>query len=106
MDPENMTREELIMQLKEMNDYMDNVIVLWGDKRGLRETLEEVARNESGDYTAEEARNADVILSNPGAFDSLIELVRDSFDRGGINYVVSEKVSDLMQEVAARYGNP
>ncbi len=41
-------------------------------------------------------------FENDGAFDEFIELVRESFERGGINYVLSEKVSAIMQEVAER----
>jgi hypothetical protein len=103
MDFDGMSREELIQHLQEMNDYMDNVIVFWGGKREFRETFEQVARNHDGEYTEEEARNATLILESEGAFDEFVELVRDSFERGGISYVLSEKISAIMEEVAARY---
>jgi hypothetical protein len=102
MGLENMTREELVERIKELTDYMDNVVVFWGGKRELRATLEEVARNESGEYSQEEARNAAIIVGTRGAFEAFIELVRDSFDRRGINYIISEKLSALMEEAAAR----
>lgn len=103
MDIAKMTREELIDHIREMNDYIDNVVVLWGGKREFRETFEAVARNESGEYTKEEADNARIIVETEGAFDEFIEMVRDSFERGGINYVLSEKISALMEEVASRH---
>ena len=103
MDIAKMTREELIDHIREMNDYIDNVVVLWGGKRQFRETFEAVARNESGEYTKEESANAKIIIETEGAFDEFIEMVRDSFERGGINYVLSEKISALMEEVASRY---
>jgi hypothetical protein len=102
MNFEEMNREQLVEQLKELNQYMDNIIVFWGGKREFRETFQQVADNAEDEYTTEEARNAKVILESEGAFDEFIELVRDSFDRGGINYVLSEKVSAIMQEVAER----
>ena len=103
MDFDGMSREELVQHIQEMNDYMDNVIVFWGGKREFRETFEQVARNHEGEYTEEEARNASLILESEGAFDEFVELVRDSFERGGISYVLSEKISAIMEEVATRY---
>ena len=103
MDFDGMSREELVQHIQEMNDYMDNVIVFWGGKREFRETFEQVARNHEGEYTEEEARNASLILESDGAFDEFVELVRDSFERGGISYVLSEKISAIMEEVATRY---
>jgi hypothetical protein len=102
MNFDDMSREQLVEQLKELNEHMDNIIVFWGGKREFRETFRQVAGNEEGEYTTEEARNARVILESEGAFDEFIEMVRDSFERGGINYVLSEKVSAIMQEVAER----
>ncbi len=103
MDFDGMSREELVQHIQEMNNYMDNVIVFWGGKREFRETFEQVARNHEGEYTQEEARNASLILESDGAFDKFVELVRDSFERGGISYVLSEKISAIMEEVATRY---
>ncbi len=103
MDPEQMSKEELVNQIKEMKSYMDNVVVFWGGKKELWDTFHQVAENASGDYTEKEAENASVIINTPGAFDEFIELVRDSFDRGGISYVLSEKISALMEEAASRY---
>jgi hypothetical protein len=103
MDFDGMSREELVQHIQQMNDYMDNVIVFWGGKREFRETFEQVARNHEGEYTQEEARNASLILESDGAFDKFVELVRDSFERGGISYVLSEKISAIMEEVATRY---
>ena len=103
MDFDGMSREELVQHIQHMNDYMDNVIVFWGGKREFRETFEQVARNHEGEYTEEEARNASLILESDGAFDKFVELVRDSFERGGISYVLSEKISAIMEEVATRY---
>ena len=102
MDFDGMSREELIQHIKELNDYMDNVIVFWGGKREFRETFEQVARNNDGEYTEEEARNASTILEDGRAFDKFVELVRDSFERGGISYVLSEKISAIMEEVASK----
>ena len=85
-----------------MESDLANVIVFWGDKRAYKETFEEVAKNEFGEYTEEEAQNAQTLLRNEGAFDLFITLVRDSFDRGGISYAISEKISALMQEAAER----
>jgi len=104
MDMENKSREELIAQIKELNAYMDNVVVFWGGKRELRDTLAEVAANRDGEYTAQEAKNAAVILNTQGAFDEFVQLLRDSFERGGINYMLSEKISALLEEVASRQG--
>ncbi len=103
MDYQSMTKEELIKQLNDLDEYMDNVVVFWGDKREFREMFKSVAANDDGGYTAEEERNAEIILNSQGAFNTFIEMVRDSFDRGGINYVLSEKISALMQEVADKY---
>ncbi len=103
MDLEAMSREELINHIKEMNRQLANVIVLWGGIEEMRQTLRETAENKSGEYTAEEAKNAAIILEKDGAFEQFIQLIRDSFDRGGINYVLSEKISALMQEAASRY---
>jgi hypothetical protein len=103
MDFDGLSREELVQHIQQMNDYMDNVIVFWGGKREFRETFEQVARNHEGEYTQEEARNASLILESDGAFDKFVELVRDSFERGGISYVLSEKISAIMEEVATRY---
>ncbi len=103
MDLENMTREELIQHINELNDYMDNVIVFWGSKKDLWDTFRQVAENKDGEFTEAEARNAATIIGVEGAFDSFIELVRDSFDRGGINYVISEKISAIMEEVSRNY---
>jgi hypothetical protein len=102
MDYARMSKEELIKQLEELNEYMDNVVVFWGDKRGFMETFKQVAANEGDVYTTEESEHARIILENEGAFDEFIELVRDSFERGGINYVISEKISSIMQEVAEK----
>jgi hypothetical protein len=103
MNPDDMTREELIQRVREMTEFFDNVVVFWGDKRRLLATFREVADNGQGEYTAEEAANARIILETPGAFDDFIELTRDSFERGGISYVLSEKISALMEEVASRH---
>ena len=103
MDLESMGKEELIEYINKMKQDLENVIVFWGDKRAYLETFQEVARNEDGEYTDEEAGNARVILDAEGAFDDFIQLVRDSFERGGINYAISEKISALMQETASRY---
>jgi hypothetical protein len=103
MDLDKMNREELIQHINELNHYMDNVIVLWGNKRELKETFRQVAKNEDGEFTDEEALNAATIIETDGAFDDFIELVRDSFDRGGINYVISEKISAIMEEVSRKY---
>ncbi len=104
MDLENMSREELIARIREMNAYIDNVVVFWGGKRELRDTLAEVAANKDEEYTELETKNAAVILSTEGAFDEFVQLLRDSFERGGINYMLSEKISALMEEVSSRHG--
>jgi hypothetical protein len=106
MDLDGMSREELVQHIKELNEYMDNVIVFWGGKEEFRETFEQVSKNSDGEYTHEEARNASVLLESDGAFDEFINLVRDSFERGGISYVLSEKISAIMEEVASRYRKP
>lgn len=104
MNLENMNREELISHIREMNDYMENVVVFWGGKREFQETFRDVASNKEGEYSEQEAKNAALILEAQGAFDEFIKLLRDSFERGGINYMLSEKISALMEEVATRYG--
>lgn len=104
MDLESMGKEELIEYIKKMKQDLENVIVFWGDKRDYRETFREVARNEEGEYTQEESRNAEIILGSEAAFEDFIQLVRGSFERGGINYAISEKISALMQEAASRHG--
>lgn len=103
MDFDAMSREQLIEELKELTRYMDNVVVFWGGKQEFKDTLSAVAANESQEFTKEESENASLIMDSDGAFDTFIELVRDSFDRGGINYMLSEKISALMEEVADRY---
>lgn len=103
MDYESMSREELIRHIREMNAYMENVVVFWGGRKELRAALEEVSANTDQAYTDQEARNAAVILSTDGAFDEFIRLLRDSFDRGGISYMLSEKISALMEEITTRY---
>ncbi len=100
---EDMSKQELIDRIREMNEYMENVVVFWGGRKEFQETFNDVARNESGEYTAEEALDASVLLENQAAFEEFIRLVRDSFERGGINYVLSEKITALMQEAASRY---
>jgi hypothetical protein len=106
MDLDKMSREQLLAHLKELNKYLDNIVVLWGDKKELLETFKHVASNEDDEFTAEEVRDAQTILQQEGAFDEFIELVRDSFDRGGIYHLLSEKVSAIMQEVADRHRKP
>jgi hypothetical protein len=103
MDLETLSREELVQRVQALEAYLDSVIVFWGDRNQFRETLVHVSRNEDGEYTAEEAGNAKTILEAEGAFDQLIEMLRDSFDRGGINWAISEKMSAIMTEVAERY---
>ncbi len=102
MDFGEMNRDELIKYIEEMNEYLDNVIVFWGDKRELEKTIRKVAENTENEFTATEAANASTILTSPGAFDEFIQFLRDSFDRGGINYLISEKISAIMQEVAQK----
>ena len=103
MDFSEMSREDLIKYINDMNEYMDNVIVLWGDKRELQATFRKVAENVDNEYTEKEAENASTILNSPGAFEEFIEFLKDSFDRGGINYLISEKISAIMEEVACKY---
>jgi hypothetical protein len=100
MDYESMSCEELIKEIKNINEYMDNIIVFWGDKKGFRLMFEDVASNKTGEYTQEEAQNAKFILDTEGAFDQFIELLRDSFERGGIYHAISEKMSYIMEQVA------
>ena len=102
MDLDEVSREDLVRRIKELQDHMDNVIVFWGGKREIRSTLAQVAENEDGEYTQEEARNAEILVRSDEAFDEFIEMIRNSFERGGINYLISEKISDLMEEVASR----
>ncbi len=103
MDFETATREELIAEIKEMLEYMDNVVVFWAGKKEYKDTFAQVAENANNEYTAEEARNAKTILENDGAFETFLELVRESFEHGGINYMLSEKISSIIEEVARRY---
>jgi hypothetical protein len=102
MDYENMNRQELVNRLRELDDYMDNVVVFWGGKHEMRDTLALVAENKDKEYTEEEATNAALILHTQGSFEEFIDIIRDSFERGGISYMLSEKMSSLMQEVADR----
>jgi hypothetical protein len=104
MDLQNMTKEELIHHILEMNEYMDNVIVFWGDKKELRETLQHVAQNPDQEFTPEEARDAAAMVRHEAAFEELVEMLRDSFERGGINFAISEKMSAIMQTLADKYG--
>jgi len=103
MELNEISREELVQRIKEMQDYMDNVIVFWGGRREIRDTLAQVAENKDGEYTQEEVRNAGILIRSDEAFDEFIETVRNSFERGGINYVVSEKISAIMEEVASKH---
>jgi hypothetical protein len=103
MDFDSMSRQDLIKHINDVNDYMDNVIVFWGDKRELQVTFRKVAENRDGEFTEEESANASTILSAQGAFEEFIQFLRDSFERGGINYSISEKISAIMQEVADKY---
>lgn len=103
MDFDSMTREQLLEHIKELNQYIDNVVIFWGGKREFKETFRQVAQNSDGEYTEEEARNASILLEADGAFDRFIEMLRDSFERGGINYVLSEKISAIMDEVASKF---
>jgi hypothetical protein len=103
MDFSEMSRDDLIKCINDMNDYMDNVIVFWGDKRELQTTFRKVAENSDNEFTQKEADNASTILNSPGAFEEFIEFVRDSFDHGGINYLISEKISAIMEEIANKY---
>jgi predicted RNA-binding protein with EMAP domain len=103
MDYDTMTREQLIAALRQLNSDMENVIVVWGDQREYRAMFQDVAENANDDYTQEETKSAKLILETPGAFERFIELIRESFDRGGINYAISENISFIMQEVAQQY---
>lgn len=103
MNFDSMSRQDLIKHISDMNDYMDNVIVFWGDKRELEATIRRVAENRDEEFTEEESANASTILNSKGAFEEFIQFLRDSFDRGGINYAISEKISAIMQEVADKY---
>jgi hypothetical protein len=103
MQLSEMSREELIAHIREMNEYLDNVIVLWGGKKQLRETLGLVAENAEGEFDAEETRHAATILKNEGAFEEFVEMLRESFERGGINFAISEKMSAIMQTVAEKH---
>jgi predicted ATP-grasp superfamily ATP-dependent carboligase len=102
MDLDELSREKLIQRIEELQNHVDNVIVLWGGKRELRSTLAQVAENKDGEYTQEEARNAEILVRSDEVFNEFIEMIRNSFERGGINYLISEKISDLMEEVASR----
>jgi hypothetical protein len=104
MDLESMSREDLIQHIKETADSLDNVIIFWGGKKEFKETFRLVAENKDHEYTEAEARSAATILKSESAFDEFIEMVRDSFERGGINYVISEKISAIMEELAQRHG--
>jgi hypothetical protein len=103
MQLDEMTREQLIEHIREMDAYLDNVIVLWGGKQQLRETLELVAKNADGEFNDDEAGHAATILKTAGAFEQLIEMLRESFDRGGINFAISEKMSAIMQTVSEKH---
>jgi len=103
MNLESMSREQLIEQIKEMNEYMDNVVVFWGGKKQFKDTFQDVAGNEAGEYSDEESANAKILSESEAAFNEFINLARESFERGGINYLLSEKVSDLMEEAASRH---
>ncbi len=100
MNYEEMTKEELAKELRALNDYMENIVVFWGDKKGFRAMFEEVARNGNSDYTPQEAVNAKYILETEGAFERFIELLQDSFEKGGIYHAISEKMSYIMEQVA------
>jgi hypothetical protein len=102
-DLDEISREELVQRIKELKEYMDNVVVFWGGKREIRETLAQVAENKDGEYTAEEARSAGILMQSESAFNEFLETIRDSFERGGINYVISEKISAIMEEVASKH---
>jgi hypothetical protein len=104
MNLNEMSREELIRYIQDMNEYMDNVIVFWGGKREFKETFREVAENKDSEYTKEEVKNAGVLVNSEEAFNEFVQMVRDSFERGGISYVLSEKISALMEEVATKRG--
>lgn len=103
MDYEKMSREELLSHIRSLNDDLSDVVVMWGSRRDLRETFARVADNADGEFTQEEARNAAIIVEVEGAFDEFVEMLRDSFERGGIGYALSEKISALMEQVASRH---
>jgi hypothetical protein len=100
MNYEEMTKEELAKELRALNDYMENIVVFWGDKKGFRAMFKEVACNDKSDYTPQEAVNAKYILETEGAFERFIELLQDSFEKGGIYHAISEKMSYIMEQVA------
>ena len=102
MDLGAMSKEELVEHIKELSDYMENVIVFWGGKREFRQTLQEVADNKDNEYTDDEASDAATILESDESFNDFVGLLKDSFDRGGINYAISEKISAIMAEAEAR----
>jgi len=103
MDYEQMGREELVSHIRSMNDHLEDVVVMWGSKKDLRDTFARVAENAEKEFTEEEARNAAIIIRSDGAFEEFIQVLRDSFERGGISYALSEKISALMEEVASRH---
>ena len=103
MDYERMSREELLSHIRSLNADLSDVVVMWGSRKDLRETFARVADNADGEFTHEEARNAAIILEVDGAFDEFVEMLRDSFERGGISYALSEKISALMEQVASRH---
>jgi hypothetical protein len=103
MDIEAMSREDLIVHLRQLTAHIDNVIVLWGGKRELKETLQHVAQNPDQEFTEEEAADAIAIVQHEGALEELIKMLRDSFERGGINFAISEKMSAIMQTVGGKY---
>jgi hypothetical protein len=103
MDYERMTREELLSHIRSVNDDLSDVVVMWGSRKDLRETFARVAANADSGFTQEEARNAAIILEAEGAFEEFIEMLRDSFERGGIGYALSEKISALMEQVASKH---
>ena len=100
MDYQSMTRDELLKEISALNEYMANVIVFWGDKKGLRSMFEDVARNDNDEFTKDEAQDAKFILETDGAFEKFIELLQDSFERGGIYHAISEKMSYIMEQVS------
>jgi hypothetical protein len=102
MDFEKMSRDEIIDYVRELNEYIDNIVVFWG-RSEFHDTFQDVAKNAEGEYTEEESRNAAIILDTQGAFDEFLQLLKDSFEKGGISYLVSERISALMQDVADRH---
>ena len=62
--------------------------------------FDEVARNENGEFTEEEAQDAKFILETDGAFDRFVELLQDSFERGGIYHAISEKETSEWEQVS------